>query len=318
LGEAEREEAVVGRRAKSGWRKAFLKALARSGNVRWAARRAGVDKGTAYTLRHRDRGFASEWRWAKLFGGRRVSGEALTMGRFEARWIRHRAAAALDLARDAPRCDAGRQRLQGDGPFPGRGAATGSSARESDSPHVSTRGRDGPRSARSNLVVRFNKREGAQLVGAGRGRWSNLVEARFTSALEATGNVRAAAAAAGVSTTALYNRRRRYPLLEAHWAAARETGCRSVSLMLIDGAEAALDPELDAAALGLPRMSVADAIAILRLHRFDEPGAPTHAAARREARARGQAVEEMPIETVREEILRRIAAIRAHESGGEP
>jgi hypothetical protein len=173
------------------------------------------------------------------------------------------------------------------------------------------------------LVVRYSKREGAQLVRAGAGRWSNLVEARFTSALEATGNVRAAAAAAGVSTTALYKRRKRYPLLEAQWAAARETGCRAVSLMLIDAAEAALDPDLDAAALGLPKVSVADAIAILRLHRFEEAGAPTHAGvraqSRAESRARRQAVEDMPIEAVREEILRRIGAIRVHEAQtGEP
>jgi hypothetical protein len=266
----------VARRAKAGLRRAFLKALARTGNVAWAARAAGIDKGTAYNLRHRDWGFGQAWRRAKLFADGCL-GAAASGG--------------------------------GDSHFPHRRANLHAADRESDCP------RDGgsPR-ARSNLVVRYNKREGTQLVRAGVGRWSNLVEARFTSALEATGNVRAAAAAAGVTTTALYNRRKRYPLLEAQWAAAREAGCRTVSLMLIDAAEAALDPDLDAAALGLPEVSVTEALAILRLHRFEEPGAPTHAGERSASRARRQAIEDMPLEAVRDEILRRLDAIRAHEA----
>jgi hypothetical protein len=247
----------VARQARLGWRKDFLKALARTGNAALAARMAGVDKGTAYNLRHRDMGFARAWVRAKRFAQGRVG---------------------LD-----------------------------------DSPSPQPLSREG-RGPQQDLVVRFNRREGAQLVRAGKGRWSEGIRARFREALKATGNVRAAAAAAGISTTALYNRRKRYPLIEAEWAEARESGCRSVSLMLIEAAEAALDPGVDAAALGLPKVSVADAIAILRLHRFEEAGAPSHAGARSAARARARAVEEMPIETVRDEILRRIEAIRAHEA----
>jgi hypothetical protein len=166
------------------------------------------------------------------------------------------------------------------------------------------------------LVLRFSKREGAQLVAAGPGRFSDAAWARFKAALEETGNVKAAAAKAGISTEALYYRRKKYPLIEAEWAEAREAGCRRVSLMLIEAAEAALDPETDCEALGLPKVGVAEALAILRAHRFLEAGAPSHVAARAEARARAQAIEDMPIEAVREEVMRRIAAIRAHRERG--
>jgi hypothetical protein len=246
-----------------------------------------VDKGTAYTLRRRDWGFAHEWRWAKLFADGRV-GAAFAEGPL------HR------LRRSPSPANAGE----------GKGVRHCSHARSV----AAGSAQDEREESGSRLVLRFNKREGAQLVRVGAGRWSNLTEARFTSALEATGNVRAAAAAAGVTTTALYNRRKRYPLLEAQWAAAREAGCRTVSLMLIDAAEAALDPDLDAAALGLPEVSVTEALAILRLHRFEEPGAPTHAGERSASRARRQAIEDMPLEAVRDEILRRLDAIRAHEA----
>lgn len=43
------------------WRRVFLLALRRSGNVRLAARRAGVDHSSAYQLRNRDAGFAGRW-----------------------------------------------------------------------------------------------------------------------------------------------------------------------------------------------------------------------------------------------------------------
>lgn len=261
----------MARRAKAGWRRAFLKALARTGNATLAARKAGVDKGTAYNLRHRDAGFAWDWARAKAVSRGRVGGDS-------------RFAPAGDRSRAA--------------------------ARESDCPRSSPR---------SPLILRFNKREGAQLVKARTGPrgWSAESEARFTRALGETGNVRAAAAAAGISTTALYYRRKRYPLLEAAWTAAKEAGCRRVSLMLIDAAEAALDPEVDAEALGLPKVSVAEALAILKAHRFGEAGAPTHSAARAEARARARAVEELPIEAVQAEVIRRIEAVRTHRERRE-
>ncbi|HYI63510.1 MAG TPA: hypothetical protein VEW71_01355 [Allosphingosinicella sp.] len=47
------------------WRKAFLRALARTGNVRVAAAEAGVDAGTAYDHRIKDPAFAGKWAAAR-------------------------------------------------------------------------------------------------------------------------------------------------------------------------------------------------------------------------------------------------------------
>ena len=43
------------------WQAPFLRALARSGNVRVAAREAGVDRSSAYTRRKSDPVFAARW-----------------------------------------------------------------------------------------------------------------------------------------------------------------------------------------------------------------------------------------------------------------
>jgi hypothetical protein len=250
----DRTEGVLARRAKKGWPAAFLEALGRTGNVALSARIAGVDKGTAYHRRHRNRRFARAWDREKAKAEARVGAE---------------------------------------GPLPGSPGRAGAGG--------------------DDLVIRYSKKEGAQMVQAGPGRFSPATRKRFLRALRETGNVRRAAAEAGISTTALYNRRRRDPLLEADWAAEKEAGCRRVSLMLIDAAEAALDPEIDPAALGLPRVTVSEAIQILKLHRFDSPGAPSHAG----ARGRARSIEAMPIEAVREEVMRRIDALREHRERQE-
>lgn len=49
------------RKKGSSWRPAFLRALARSGNVTRSCRAAGVDKTTAYQARRRDARFAGRW-----------------------------------------------------------------------------------------------------------------------------------------------------------------------------------------------------------------------------------------------------------------
>lgn len=234
------------------WRRVFLETAARSGNVRLAAAKAGVDHGTVYNLRKRDARFAGDAARAIAWGQQRV------------------AAGAFDPAEAA-----------------------------------------GP------LVARVSRNQGAQLVRAGKGRWSGEAEATFLGHVAATGSVRRAAEAAGFSTTAVYNRRGRYPHFDARCRRAKTVGCEAVNAMLIEAAEAALDPEVDAAALELPAVSVGEAIAILRVNRFGAGGGAG-------ARARSAIVkEEPPIEAVRDEVLRRIAAMRRHrgaqsaEGGGQ-
>jgi hypothetical protein len=55
------EEGMAARPKARIWRKVFLRALARTGNVRAAAAEAGVDPGTAYDHRAKDAGFAKAW-----------------------------------------------------------------------------------------------------------------------------------------------------------------------------------------------------------------------------------------------------------------
>jgi hypothetical protein len=66
------------------------------------------------------------------------------------------------------------------------------------------------------LVLRRSK-DGDKLVRAAAGRWSRRVEESFLDGLEATGSVRLAAAAAGMSTNAFYQRRDTYPEFAARW-----------------------------------------------------------------------------------------------------
>ncbi|HEV2818557.1 MAG TPA: hypothetical protein VGW40_15210 [Allosphingosinicella sp.] len=162
------------------------------------------------------------------------------------------------------------------------------------------------------LVVRKTKR-GDQLVAAAPGRWSARREAVFFAELRRTGNVRRAAAACGLSTSALYYRRNRYPDFAAGWARMLEEARQRIPELLDAAAIASLDPE--AADPDLPPVDVKDAIAICRMRGWGASPSPGPGG------RRGRIVRPEPtIEEVRDEILRRLAAIRRHrngEDGGE-
>lgn len=160
------------------WKRDFLAALARTGNVRLAAERAKVDKGTPYNARARDAGFSAAWARALAWGQARM------------------AAGAAD-----------------------------------------------PEDAAGPLTLRLSKSQGAQLVKSAKGRWSGEMQIVFEDALRRTGTIRRAAAAAGISTAAVYKRRARYPDLAERWKQAKEEGLMNISRMLIEGAEAGLDPD---------------------------------------------------------------------------
>jgi hypothetical protein len=70
---------------------------------------------------------------------------------------------------------------------------------------------DCPQMGKLNMIRR-GKRGRLQLVAAGEGRWTAEVEARFKEALRACGNVRAAAGAVGFSESAVWQRRREWPV----------------------------------------------------------------------------------------------------------
>lgn len=141
-------------------------------------------------------------------------------------------------------------------------------AREAKKPRHDPGSRPG-RSARAGeeLVLRRTK-HGDRLVRAAAGRWCAETEARFFAALGRTGCVRAAARAAGISTTALYKRREAYPEFAERWdAVAADAGARLPELLRA-ASIASFDPEAaeEMAGEGLPPVNVDQAIRISKMH----------------------------------------------------
>jgi hypothetical protein len=111
---------------------------------------------------------------------------------------------------------------------------------------------------------------GARAARAGAGRWSAAAEKRFFTALADRANVRDAAAAAGFSTNAIYARRSRRPEFRRAWEAAVETGKARLQMLLMDAAEKAFDPELLDVSEEAPKVSVAEALNILKAREGQE------------------------------------------------
>lgn len=166
------------------------------------------------------------------------------------------------------------------------------------------RAEEAPSDARA-LIVRLSKREGAQIVRAGEGRWSPAVEADFFAWLAAGFGVAHAARQIGFSTVALYKRRLRDPDFSARWGVVRSEGLARNDGLLIDAVPRALDPEVMAVADGLPAPSIAEAIQIQRLYRRDgEAGEPRGRS--------GWPGRPRSLAEVQENILKKLSAIARH------
>jgi hypothetical protein len=153
--------------------------------------------------------------------------------------------------------------------------------------------------AQEDLIVR-NSKNGAQLVRPGPGRWSRKVEQAFLDHYAQSGCIKWAARAAGVSANIIHYRKQRYPGFAADCAAAEARAKERLQGLVTAAGIASFDP--DYAEEEVPRVSVAEAIAILRLK---GPGSAAGAGAK---------ARPLPsIEQVRDEVLRRIAAIRRHQ-----
>jgi hypothetical protein len=164
--------------------------------------------------------------------------------------------------------------------------------------------RRGSRDA-SELVVRRSKTGGAKLVRAGAGRWNAAAEERFFAELGRTACAEWAAEAAGFSTTALYNRRRNYPDFAERWRIAEEEATARLHRFVVSAGIASFDPTA-AWSEGAPKVSVAEAISILRLKGSSASAGP----------GRGKGLgdfREPSIDEVRANILRKLDAIEAAE-----
>ena len=162
------------------WRRAFLRALAVTANVTLSARRAGIDKSTAYQSRKAYPLFDRLWT------------KALADGRA--------AIAAGRVPQEAADID----------PRP--------------------------------LSIRSSKSGRVCVMATGENRWNAEVEAEFFAALAATGNVKAAARTIGMSSTALYNRRKLWPAFDARWDEVVLLASQRLALQLLTSASNTLDP----------------------------------------------------------------------------
>lgn len=159
-------------------------------------------------------------------------------------------------------------------------------------------------------VVRQARNRKTQVIRTSGKRWSQEAERRFLEELAATANVRAAAEAAGFSTTAIYQRRMRWPGFAAEWQACLEQGYARIEAQLVELATDSLRREPVTGAAAGKAMSVAEMMNLLKLHRASvKGGAPQ----RYDARA-------LPPDTeaVRASILRKIDAIERGAAAKAP
>jgi hypothetical protein len=157
------------------------------------------------------------------------------------------------------------------------------------------------------MVARRSKRHGTQMVRAAPGRWCERIEETFFAALGRTGCVTGAAAAAGISTTALYERREAYPDFADRWRRVEAEASERLPGLLTAASIASLDPEAKADAAGgrLPKINVDQAIAIVRLKGGGEGGGEGGGRGRRPRVATNAEVEEA--------LAKRLRAYQARE-----
>ncbi len=138
--------------------------------------------------------------------------------------------------------------------------------------------------------------------------WSDAAERRFLETLAATCNVGRAAEAAGFPTLVAYRRRLKHAGFADRWAAALETGYIRLEFAVLEAANDTLtrdeDFDLDRP---IPRMTIAEALAVLRQHRANvgqggRPGKRWH-------------VRTSDPEKARENILKKVAAVRRAKYG---
>lgn len=115
-------------------------------------------------------------------------------------------------------------------------------------------------------MVATRVRGGVQLREERAGAFTVAKERRFLEALACSGNVSAALRAAGVSSTALYNRRRRVPSFQGAWDAALNEGYSKLEADLLARALGNDDGREGAERTELVKMPDAVKLALLKAH----------------------------------------------------
>ena len=225
------------------WTEPFLLVLIRTGEVREAAKWAGVDFTTVYARRKKYADFADAWDGA-LQTHKRLAAEA------EEEELR-----SLDKL--------GTNGCPGDirEPELGTNGGLGDDRSDGPSPGSPLASPTSPASWRGLQVKRVNS-----------ARWSEARERRFFDELVASANVRRAAEAAGVSGQAVYARRAKSAVFRKRWDQALANGRAAIEMGLVAEAKRSMDPdEMDLPAPE-PRVTVGEAIKITQMAQVSARG----------------------------------------------
>lgn len=149
----------------------------------------------------------------------------------------------------------------------------------------------------------------SQVKRAGHDRWSERKEKLFFAELAATANVKRAAAAAGVSPNAVYQRRMRDRHFKAKWAAVLETGRAAIEMKLVEAANRTFEPDELGVGDVQPKVSVAEAIRIVQVHgsKAQQEELPDPFA------ERAASMTEDEVNEVRENIIRKLRRMRERD-----
>lgn len=147
---------------------------------------------------------------------------------------------------------------------------------------------------------RAGGKDGPQIIHSRGKRWTEEAEALFLDALAASCNVSWAAQQCGFSTEAIYARRRRDPAFATNWQNALVQGHARIEAGLVAAAIATVEGRAPDPDFPIPPMSVAEMLAVLKLH-----GPAVHGEGKRPGwRGRPRSLEE-----VKDSILKKLAAI---------
>jgi hypothetical protein len=155
----------------------------------------------------------------------------------------------------------------------------------------------GPKGSR----VRYGPTGRAQRIKTGGYQWSDEAEEAFFDHLGADGNVRAAAAAVGFSTFTVYRQRRLRPEFAARWRTVLDQAYDRLELALVQAAIDSVEDVEFGEDRPIPRMTVDQAMNVLRAHRNEVRGDG--------GRRPGRYARRRSLDEVRESILRKLAAI---------
>lgn len=169
---------------------------------------------------------------------------------------------------------------------------------------MSKRGSAGPESEARALQLAGGKRP--QMRSANPNGWSKAKEADFLDALEATCNVTAAAAIAGVSVSAAYRRRKSHAAFRIGWHEAIGLAYQRLELALIERALVGTEKIVtrkDGSQERMREYPNAIALTLLRMHRDTASDA---------------VAEDEPdnMDEVRERLLHKLERLREREEAG--